>query len=271
MLARMAKMSVRRKLAIATWSAPREGNIYGKLTVDASNCLKYIDEKREQTGLKVTMTHVVGAAVGRALAASPGLNGFIRLGKYVQHKTVDVAFLVALEGGRNLAKVKMREIDKMTAVDIAQDLKDRATRLREGKDDDFNKSMGPIKILPTWLIRPLVSFIGWLSSSLGVQIKALGVERFPFGSCVLTSVGMFGLDEGWAPPTPFARAPVYVLLGAVNEKPMVLDGEIVARPQVSLCATIDHRYLDGAQGGTLAKEVRRYLEDPWAMDGEPEG
>jgi pyruvate dehydrogenase E2 component (dihydrolipoamide acetyltransferase) len=28
-------MSTRRKLAISTWDAPREGNIYGKLTVDA--------------------------------------------------------------------------------------------------------------------------------------------------------------------------------------------------------------------------------------------
>lgn len=266
----MAKMSVRRKLAIATWAPPREGNIYGKLTVDASNALKYIEEKREETGLKVTMTHVVGAAIGRAMAAAPGLNGFIRLGRYIQHKHVSVAFLVALDGGKNLAKVKMDNIDQMTAADIADDLKQRAVRLREGKDDDFKKSMGPIKLLPTWLIRPLIFLIGYLSSSLGMQFKALGVERFPFGACIITSVGMFGLDEGWAPPTPFARVPVYVLLGAVKDKPMVIDGEIVARPQISLCATIDHRFLDGAQGGVLAKEVRRYLENPWLMDAQTE-
>jgi pyruvate dehydrogenase E2 component (dihydrolipoamide acetyltransferase) len=29
----MAKMSTRRKLAIATWRSPREGNIYGKMTL----------------------------------------------------------------------------------------------------------------------------------------------------------------------------------------------------------------------------------------------
>ena len=33
----------------------------------------------------------------------------------------------------------------------------------------------------------------------------LGLEAFPFGSAVITSVGMMGLDEGFAPPTPFAR------------------------------------------------------------------
>mgnify|MGYP002635071220 CR=1 FL=1 len=62
----MARMSVRRKLAIATWSAPREGNIYGKLTVDARPALAYVEQQREATGEKITITHVVGAAVARA-------------------------------------------------------------------------------------------------------------------------------------------------------------------------------------------------------------
>ena len=56
-------MSTRRKLAIATWSAPREGNIYGKLTVDATHALAYLDKVRAETGEKVTITHFVGKVV----------------------------------------------------------------------------------------------------------------------------------------------------------------------------------------------------------------
>lgn len=58
----MPKMSLRRKLAIATWSNPREGNIYGKLTLDASEALAYLDYLRQTTGEKVTITHLVGRA-----------------------------------------------------------------------------------------------------------------------------------------------------------------------------------------------------------------
>src|SRR5689334_22465127 len=108
----MPKMSTRRKLAIATWSSPREGNIYGKLTLDATEALAYLEHVRQTTGEKATITHLVGKAVGEALKQAPTLNGYIRLGAYVQHQTVDVSFLVALEEGANLAKAKVCDADK---------------------------------------------------------------------------------------------------------------------------------------------------------------
>lgn len=256
-------MTVRRKLAIATWSAPREGNIYGKLTVDATAALAYLDWLRATTGEKVTITHLVGKAVGMALAKAPSLNGYLRLGSYVPHDTVDVAFLVALEEGENLAKAKVANMDQKSVSDVAKELRELAERLRKGKDEAFNKSMGPVKILPTFVLKPIVAITGFLASSLGLSIPFLGVERFPFGSCIVTSVGMFGLDEGYAPPTPFARVPVYVLVGAVKDMPAVVDGQLVVRKQLVITATVDHRFMDGYQGGVLAKVVREVLENPW--------
>ena len=51
----MQKMTTRRKLAIATWAAPREGNIFGKLTVDMTDAMSYLQWVREETGEKVTV------------------------------------------------------------------------------------------------------------------------------------------------------------------------------------------------------------------------
>ncbi len=256
-------MSVRRKLAIASWSAPREGNIYGKLTLDATQAVAYLDWVRATTGEKVTITHLVGKAVGMALAKAPALNGYLRLGSYIPHETVDIAFLVVLEEGENLAKAKIANIDRKSLGDVGRELRELAERLRKGKDDNFNKSMGPVKLLPTWLLKPILSITGFLASSLGLSIPMLGVERFPFGSCVVTSVGMFGLDEGYAPPTPFARVPVYVLVGALKDAPAVVNGQLVVRKQLVITATVDHRFMDGYQGGVLAKVVREVLENPW--------
>ena len=107
-----------------------------------------------------------------------------------------------------------------------------------------------------------------LASSLGLTIKPLGVQPFPFGSCIITNVGVFGVDEGYVPPTPFARVPVYILIGAVRDKPVVKDGQIVAQKQVTITATIDHRFIDGAQLAVLAKTVRSILENPWQLDAK---
>jgi pyruvate dehydrogenase E2 component (dihydrolipoamide acetyltransferase) len=259
-------MSTRRKLAISTWSAPREGNIYGKLTVDATKAVAYLAHLRETTGEKVTITHLVGKAVGVALRQTPSLNGYLRFGAYVPHQTVDVAYLVALEEGADLAKAKVADIDREAVAEIAKELRELASRLHRGEDAQFKKSKGPLRMLPTWLIRPMLSLTGWLTASLGWSVPALGLEAFPFGSCVITSVGMFGLDEAFAPPTPFARVPVYVLVGALRDAPAVDGDRLVIRKQLTLTATIDHRFLDGFQGGVLAKVVREILEDPWTLE-----
>jgi len=263
----MSKMSTRRKLAIATWSDPREGNIYGKLTVDATEALAYLDYLRKKTGEKVTITHLVGKAVGEALKKAPTLNGYLRFGGYEQHETVDIAYLVALEEGANLAKAKVCQIDTKSVADIAGELRELAQKLHKGEDEQFKKSQGPLQILPTWLIRPLVWLTGWLTSSLGISMKAFGLEAFPFGACIVTNVGVFGLDEGYAPPTPFARVPVYVLVGAIRDAAAVVDGQVVVRKQLTLNATIDHRFIDGYQGGVLAKVMREIFANPWQLEG----
>lgn len=259
--------SVRRKLAIASWSPPKEGNIYGKLTVDVSQAKAYLAWVREETGLKVTITHLVGKAVAVALSRAPGLNGVIRFGRYVRHDSVDISFLVALEEGRNLAKAKIEGLDKKSVTELGEELRALATKLHAGRDESFNKSMQPLKSLPTWIIRPLVHTMGYLSGVWGLNVPSLGIEAHPFGTCIITNVGVFGLDEAFAPPTPFAHTPVLVLVGAMRDTPVVVDGEVVVRPQMTLCATIDHRYIDGAQGGVLAKVVRDVLENPWQLEG----
>lgn len=261
------KMTLRRKLAIATWDAPREGNIYGKLTIDATRALEYIEHVRRQTGEKVTITHLVGKACAVALAKAPSLNGYIRLGRYVPHDRVDIAFLVALEEGENLGKAKVDAADGKSVADIARELRERAEKLRKGEDQAFKKSMGSVAMLPGFVLKPLLKLTGFLASSLGLSIPPLGVEPFPFGSCIVTSVGMFGLDEGYAPPTPFARVPVYVLVGALREQPTVVDGQVTVRSMLTITATIDHRFMDGFQGGVLAKTVREVLENPWLLEG----
>lgn len=260
------RMTTRRKMAIAAWGPPHEGNIYGKVTVDATNALRYLDEVQERTGEKVTVTHLVGKALGSALEVEPTINGRIRFGRYIPHDQVSIAFLVSMPDGSDLMKAKVDDVDTKTPADIARDLREQAERLRTGTDEDYNKSMGVVRKLPTQLLRPLLWLTGWLASSLGINAKALGVTRFPFGSAVVTSVGMFGLDEAWVPPTPFARVPLYVLIGAIGDKAVVEDGELVSRPMLTVTATIDHRFIDGFQGGVLARAFRDAFEDPWSLE-----
>jgi hypothetical protein len=258
--------SVRRKLAIASWRPPREGNIYGKLELDATEAMAYLEDVRARTGERVTLTHLVAKATAAALAAEPTLNGRIRLGRYVPNDRVSLAFLVTMPDGSDLGRARVDDIDRKHVATVAAELRGRSERLRDGADEDWERSKQLVRVLPTWLLRPLVWLTGWLTSSLGVDARALGLERQPFGSGIVTSVGMLGLDEAFVPQTPFARVPLYVLIGAVRERPTVLDGRIVTRPTLTVTATIDHRFIDGFQAATLAREFRRVFDDPWRLE-----
>jgi hypothetical protein len=263
--------SVRRKLAIASWRPPREPNMYGKLELEATEALRYLEDVRERTGERVTLTHLVARATGAALAAEPTLNGRIRFGRYLPNDHVSLAFLVTMPDGSDLARARVDDIDRKDVATIARELRERAERLRTGTDDDWEKSKQLLRTFPSWVIRPIVWFTGWLTASLGIGAKPLGLEKQPFGSGIVTSVGMLGLDEAYAPPTPFARVPLYVLIGAVRPRPWVVDGEVVVRPVLTITATVDHRFIDGFQAATLAQEVHRVFEDPWSLDREHDG
>jgi pyruvate dehydrogenase E2 component (dihydrolipoamide acetyltransferase) len=263
----MAMNKTRRKLAIASWSPPREGNIFGKLTCDVEEALVFFEHVKKTQGIKLSFTHLVGKAVAEALAVSPGLNGYIHLGRYVQHKEVAITYLVALEDGADLAAKKIHQADEKSIFDTAGELRGAAEKLRSGKDEDFEQTKKSLAMIPSFVMRWMVWLTGWLASSWGLSIPALGVKPFPFGSAVITSVGMFGLDEAFAPHTPFTRVPLLVLVGTARAHAVARDGEIVTRHQMTITATIDHRFIDGFEGARLAKLVKARVENPWPLVG----
>ena len=60
--------------------------------------------------------------------------------------------------------------------------------MRGGKDKEFESGKNMLRIMPRFLMRPLLWLTGWLTGSLGVNMPSLGLSRFPFGAAVITSV-----------------------------------------------------------------------------------
>lgn len=259
-------MSLRRKLAIATWSSPREGNIYGKVILDARPVLKYIDKLRNETGEHITLTHFITKVLALTLKEPIDLNGYISFGRFIPHKSVDLSVAVALDGGKNLSMVKLEKVDQLSVTAIAKILNKRVSKLRAGQDQDMKQTMSTIRWAPWFLLGPLLGLVGWLSSGLGLAIPAFGVRAFPFGAGIITNVGVFGVDEAFVPPTPFARVPLYLLVGSLRDAPYVDEGEVKIRQEITLTATLDHRFVDGAQAAVLAKKLRQAFAHPETID-----
>ena len=255
-----------RKVASATWRGPLDPQIYGDLEIDATELLAFVEEARAATGARVTVTHLVGRAIAHALGESPDLNVRKRRGRFVPRDTVAIFFVVSVDGGKDLSGVRVRDADTKSAVEIAEELSARAAKIRTGDDRDFGRSKRLLALTPGPVLRLALRFVTWLTADVGVDLRRFGLPAHPFGSALVTSVGMFGVQHAYAPLSPFYRVPFLGLVSEVTPKPVVRDGEVVARPVLTLSATMDHRYLDGSHAGGLARSVRAYLEDPRAHE-----
>lgn len=81
------------------------------------------------------------------------------------------------------------------------------------------------------------------------------------GSTVsLTNVGVFGVDGG-TPILPPGHVAI-LCLGRVVERAWVVDGQVSARPVVTLTLSFDHRCIDGALGSQVLTEIAGFLADP---------
>jgi pyruvate dehydrogenase E2 component (dihydrolipoamide acetyltransferase) len=254
-----------RKIANALWEAPSDPQIYGSLDLDATGMLAFIAAARAN-GEHVTATHLVGRAVAQARVAVPELNVRLVGDRAIDRESVDVFFITAVAGGTDLTGVKVRNADRKTAADIASELTQRSRKMKQGDDPDFARTKHTMEALPRGVLRPLLRFSAWLAGDRAKSIEALGVKASPFGSAMVTSVGMFGLPMGFAPLAWMYRVPLLVLVGEIVDRPVAIAGRVEVRPIAPITATIDHRYVDGANISRALRAFRAYLGNPAAFE-----
>ncbi|WP_439657846.1 2-oxo acid dehydrogenase subunit E2 [Lentzea sp. HUAS TT2] len=255
-----------RKLAWAAWRPPSDPQFYGELDVDAQAMLDHIAHVRATSGRHVTVTHLVGRAVARGLARVPELRTRVVLGREHDRESIDVFFITSVHGDKELSGVKISDVAHKSAVDVAEELARRHSAIADGTDPEFGKGKALLGWLPVWLLRPVLRCGAWLTSGLGLDLRAIGLPREAFGGAMITSVGMWGVRRAFSPLAAYYRVPVLVLVGAVEHRAVVVDGEVVARPVLGITATFDHRYVDGSQAVRFAAAAQEYCADPGAFE-----
>jgi pyruvate/2-oxoglutarate dehydrogenase complex dihydrolipoamide acyltransferase (E2) component len=266
----LERISSWRRISPAIWDEHLSPQVLGFDEIDTSALADAIRQVREQTGEHVTVTHFVVKALGDVMARHPDLNVVLVRGVPMRRQTVDVFVQVAVPkqggaGAADLSGVKVCNVDTKTVADIARELRERATRVREGRDMQIERTKKSVNRMPRFLLRFFTRLLANTSFDLGLNWSAIGVEPDPFGCAMVTSCGGFGIHTGFAPLVPVARTPVIFLLGRTEDRPVVRDGQIVVRPMMQVGGTFDHRLLDGFQIGVICREFKEAIEAPEAL------
>ena len=90
--------------------------------------------------------------------------------------------------------------------------------------------------------------------------KKLRPEEYSGGTFAISNLGMFDVVEFTAVIDPAHGA--ILAVGAIEEKPVVMKGQVAVRQRMRLTGSFDHRIIDGAMGAKFLQEVKRILENP---------
>ena len=88
----------------------------------------------------------------------------------------------------------------------------------------------------------------------------LSMEEMQGGTFTITNGGVFGSLMS----TPIINIPQSAILGMhkIEERPVVVNGQIVARPMMYLAVSYDHRIIDGRESVSFLVRIKELLENP---------
>ena len=89
---------------------------------------------------------------------------------------------------------------------------------------------------------------------------ALSMDELEGGTFTISNGGVFGSLLS----TPIVNPPQSGILGlhAINDRPVVVDGQIVVRPMMYVALTYDHRIVDGREAVSFLKSIKERVEAP---------
>lgn len=159
--------------------------------------------------------------------------------------------------------------DCKSVVEIAQDLRNRSRAVRQDEDQEVSKAKNNLQAIPPLLLKPALKLVDLMGYTLNLAVP--GMPRDPFGSAMVTSMGMFGIANAFAPLFPPSHCPIVVMVGAIERRPWVVrdqdDNEAIeVRDVMSLHVAFDHRIMDGVLAAQLTLRIEDLLKNPDQLD-----
>ena len=256
-----------RRLMLHIMPTRSESTVLVEAAVDAAPLEAFLARARPQLG--ANLTHAVVAAAGVALAVNPRLNRFSsggrlysRRGRWVSFsmkRAVDPDGTVSRKAGMATVKIPMVEGEGFGALcaRINGDIRLQRSGTRTAADKEYDL----FDLLPTALLDLAAPLVRWLDAHNLLPRFFIDGDAL-FTSVFVANLGSLGMRGGFHHLFEYGNCPIFLVVGAVEERAVVRDGAVAAVRQLPLWFTYDERIEDAANARHAVEAIQRILEDP---------
>lgn len=210
------------------------------------------------------VTHVAVAAANIALAATPKMNRFVVGGRLYQRRGRFLSFSlkrVRLDREAAISTVKLEMRDGETFAELQKRVDGGVKVERSGQKTSTDKEIDIFNALPRAALRFGVRLFRWLDDhNLLPQAFIAGDPLYT--SIFIANLGSLGMAAGYHHLFEYGSCPLFIMVGAVEQRAVVVDGQVVVRPILPVRFTFDERVEDGLNARFGIDRFVAVLADP---------
>lgn len=251
-----------RRLMFVIMPTRNESVVYFDVYVRAEKLERYLERAGEKFG--ANMTHATVAASNICLGAAPRMNRFVIGRRLYERDGRWLTFSMKrtkLDMDAKLATVKLAMIDGETFPALCARVNEQINVERSGKRTDADKEFDLFNVLPRPMMRGAAAVLfalDYFNILPGWFIKTDPM----YTSIFVANLGSLGMRAGFHHLYEYGTCPGFVMVGKVDDAPVVEDGKVVAGRLLHLRVTYDERIDDGLNARLGMNAMMRVLEDP---------
>jgi len=240
-----------------------ESAVYFEQRLDVSRTLPWLAAWNARTGRHATLFHLVLHALAGMLHERERVNRFTVGRKTYQRTQVLLSFAAkqAMSDDAPLRTAKMAFPRGETFAELVERTSGEVATARADQPTAMDKELGVVLKVPGVLLsvglRLLRGLYAW-----GLAPRSL-IDTDPmYTSAFVANLGSIQLDAPYHHLYEHGNCPLFVAIGQVSEAPVVVDGVVVVRPQLTLRYTYDERVEDGLYCAKALQLIEQRIEDP---------
>lgn len=234
----------------------QQPNIFGLTELDVTIPMKNINEMKKNK-IKISFLAFIVKCLAEAVNSHKLVQGMKKgKNKIVIFDDVDVCTI--LEPEELWKKVPLTYIVRKAQEKSLSTINDeiqKAKETREEKYIEMEKTIDNLLKIPRWIRRKVIE---------RKYRKDPDFRKKHAGTVCLTSIGAyFSGRAGWA--IPISSNPLFVILGGIEEKPVVRKNEIVIRKMLNVTVVFNHDIIDGAPAANFVRTFGELVEEGFGL------